>query len=70
MEEAFQENLAQAHRDNYEEQCGECGNWIDEDDLVSFQGGHICPVCLGEYVLTDSENEEGGLYGKSNSKLD
>jgi antirestriction protein len=54
-EEARMEGMAQAHRDNYEEQCDGCGDWVDEDDLVPYQDQRLCPACHREYVLADFE---------------
>ncbi|MDR1147235.1 MAG: hypothetical protein LBK66_01240 [Spirochaetaceae bacterium] len=55
-DETRQENMAQAHRDNGEEQCEECGEWVDEEDLALYQGQHLCPDCHRGYILESLEN--------------
>jgi hypothetical protein len=54
-EEAYQERAAQAHRDNYEYQCDECGDWADEDDIAVYRDQNLCPTCHRGYVLGDFE---------------
>jgi hypothetical protein len=61
QEEAVMENTAQAHLDNYEEQCGECGRWVDEDGLVPYQGQSLCPSCRRGYILDDFEKLAGEI---------
>jgi hypothetical protein len=54
-EEAFQEILAQAHIDNYEVQCDECGAWVDEDGVAVYQDQNLCHDCHRAYVFADFE---------------
>jgi hypothetical protein len=53
LEESRQDSLARAHVNNGERECDECSGWVDEDDLASYQGQHLCPACYRGYVLDD-----------------
>jgi hypothetical protein len=55
LEETRMETLAQAHIDSGEKQCEECGEWVDEDDLVPYQEQNLFPNCRREYVFADFE---------------
>jgi NAD-dependent SIR2 family protein deacetylase len=54
-EEAVMENMAQAHADNGERECDECGEWTDEYDMAVYRDQQLCPDCHREYVLADFE---------------
>jgi formylmethanofuran dehydrogenase subunit E len=81
-EEAYEEKMAhnqvRAHIDNGEEQCDECGGWVDDDDLVPYQGQDLCPACRRGYILDDFEkladeiqiSFSGPAWGKALALLD
>jgi NAD-dependent SIR2 family protein deacetylase len=67
-EESRQDALALAHADNGERECDECGEWVDEDDLASYQGQHLCPDCYRGYVfdsLKDLKSDIDNAFGNN-----
>jgi hypothetical protein len=56
LEESRQDGLARARIEDGELECDECGEWADEDDLVTYQDQRLCPACHREYVIADFED--------------